>query len=64
VIVDASLRDGSLREYGMSRGKPMLLYEAGEGLRFDALSIRGGVRGVLNVMRELGCCPCGAARRQ
>jgi predicted deacylase len=57
VIVDASLRDGSLREYGMSRGKPMLLYEAGEGLRFDALSIRGGVRGVLNVMRALGMLP-------
>jgi predicted deacylase len=54
VIVDASLRDGSLREYGMERGLPMLLYEAGEGLRFDALSIRGGVRGILNVMRELG----------
>jgi predicted deacylase len=57
VIVDAILRDGSLREYGMSRGVPMLLYEAGEGLRFDALSIRGGVRGVLNVMRELGMLP-------
>lgn len=57
VIVDASSRDGSLREYGMSRGIPMLLYEAGEGLRFDALSIRGGVRGVLNVMRALEMLP-------
>ena len=57
VIVDASLRDGSLREYGMERGLPMLLYEAGEGLRFDTLSIRGGVRGILNVMRELGMLP-------
>ena len=54
VVVDASLRDGSVREYGMSRGVPMLLYEAGEGQRFDALSIRGGVRGILNVMRALG----------
>ncbi|MFK7829858.1 MAG: succinylglutamate desuccinylase/aspartoacylase family protein [Congregibacter sp.] len=53
VVVDSKSRDGSLREYGMARGAPMLLYEAGEGLRFDALSIRGGVRGVLNVMREL-----------
>ena len=57
VIVDANLRDGSLREYGMSRGIPMLLYEAGEGLRFDALSIRGGVRGILNVMRALEMLP-------
>jgi predicted deacylase len=63
VIVDASLRDGSLREYGMSRGVPMLLYEAGEGLRFDALSIRGGVRGVLNVMRELGMLPRRKAKK-
>lgn len=63
VIVDASLRDGSLREYGMERGLPMLLYEAGEGLRFDALSIRGGVRGILNVMRELGMLPHRPAKK-
>lgn len=63
VIVDASLRDGSLRQYGMERGLPMLLYEAGEGLRFDGLSIRGGVRGILNVMRELGMLPQRGSRR-
>lgn len=57
VIVDASLRDGSLREYGMQRGVSMLLYEAGEGLRFDSLSIRAGVKGVLNVMRALNMLP-------
>ncbi|GAB5412651.1 MAG: succinylglutamate desuccinylase/aspartoacylase family protein [Congregibacter sp.] len=57
VIVDANLRDGSLRQYGMERGIPMLLYEAGEGLRFDSLSIRGGVRGILNVMRALNMLP-------
>jgi predicted deacylase len=61
VIVDANLRDGSLREYGMSHGLPMLLYEAGEGLRFDALSIRGGVRGILNVMRALEMLPARAS---
>lgn len=64
VVVDASLRDGSLREYGMSGGLPMLLYEAGEGLRFDALSIRAGVRGVLNVMRALGMLPSRTAKPQ
>ncbi len=57
IIIDSKQRDGSLREYGMSKGLPILLYEAGEGLRFDALSIRGGVRGVLNVMRELKMLP-------
>lgn len=64
VTVDANLRDGSLREYGMSRGLPMLLYEAGEGLRFDALSIRGGVRGILNVMRALDMLPPRAAHKE
>jgi len=32
----------------------MLLYEAGEGLRFDEVSVRAGLDGILNVMRELG----------
>jgi hypothetical protein len=40
-------------------GIKMLLYEAGEGLRFDELSIRAGVRGVLQVMRELEMLPQG-----
>jgi predicted deacylase len=57
VIINANLRDGSLRQYAMERGLSMLLYEAGEGLRFDSLSIRAGVRGILNVLRELGMLP-------
>ena len=32
----------------------MLLYEAGEALRFDEVAIRAGVQGVLQVMAELG----------
>jgi predicted deacylase len=32
----------------------MLLYEAGEGLRFDEFSIRVGVKGVLRVLKHLG----------
>ncbi len=35
----------------------MLLYEAGEALRFDELSIRPGVQGIVNVMRALGMLP-------
>jgi len=54
LMVDASLREGSLREYAMQKGVPLLLYEAGEALRFDEFSIRAGVRGVTSVMRELG----------
>lgn len=54
VLINANLRDGSLRESAAGQGIPMLLYEAGEALRFDEISIRAGVRGILNVMRHLG----------
>jgi predicted deacylase len=54
IMLNADLRDGSLRAHAGDLGIPMLLFEAGEALRFDEGSIRVGVRGVLNVMRELG----------
>lgn len=54
VLLNATLRDGSLREAAAELGIPMLLYEAGEGLRFDEVCIRAGLQGVLNVMRALG----------
>lgn len=54
VVINANARDGSLREAAAERGVHMLVYEAGEALRFDELSIRAGVRGILNVMHELG----------
>jgi predicted deacylase len=57
VILDSNLRDGSLRQEVLERGIPMLLYEAGEALRFDEASIRTGVRGILSVMRALGMLP-------
>lgn len=54
VILNAALRDGSLRAAAMDKAIPMLMYEAGEALRLDELCIRGGVEGVLRVMRMLG----------
>lgn len=57
VLLNASLRDGSLRAAAGEFGIPMLLYEAGEALRFDELSIRAGVAGVINVMRALSMLP-------
>jgi hypothetical protein len=62
VVINSDLRDGSLRQVASERGMPMLLYEAGEALRFDELSIRGGVKGILNVMRELGMLPKRSSR--
>lgn len=57
VILNANIRDGSLRASAAELGMPMLIYEAGEALRFDEVSIRAGVRGVLNVMRSVGMLP-------
>jgi len=57
VIINANIRDGSLRACAAERGMPVLIYEAGEALRFDELSIRAGLRGVLNVMRTIGMLP-------
>src|SRR5690606_41892365 len=57
VILNAALRDGSLRSVAESSGIPVITYEGGEALRFDELSIQGGVRGVISVMRELGMLP-------
>lgn len=54
VLIDSNLRDGSLRAAARDRGIPMLVYEAGEALRMDEVSIRAGIRGVTSVMRELG----------
>jgi len=54
VMISSNLRDGSLREAAAEHGIPMLLYEAGEALRFDEVSIRAGVKGIINVMRDLG----------
>jgi predicted deacylase len=57
VIIDAQPPVGSLREYATSKGVTMLLYEGGEGLRFNELAIRAGVRGVLRVLRALDMLP-------
>jgi len=54
VILNAELRDGSLREAVAEHGIPVLLYEAGEALRFDEVAIRAGVKGITRVMRHLG----------
>lgn len=54
VLLNANLRDGSLREAAVDSGTRILLYEAGQALRFDELSIRAGVRGIQNVLAELG----------
>ena len=62
VILHSSYRDGSFREYANEIGIPFLLYEAGEALRFDELSIRTGLNGILSVMAHLGMISAGRYR--
>ncbi len=57
VIINSNIRDGSLRAHAAERNLPVLIYEAGEALRFDEVAIRGGIRGILNVMRLIGMLP-------
>lgn len=61
VIVNSSLRDGSMRSAAFERDVPVMVFEAGEALRFDEFAIRVGVKGVLSVMASLGMLPEGKA---
>ncbi len=63
VILCAGIRDGSLRAAARNLGVDMLLYEAGEGLRFDEMGVRAGVAGILRVLRDRNMVPAkGIAR--
>lgn len=55
VILDSQTRAGTLRS--AVGEKPILLYEAGEALRFDELAIRAGLKGTLRVLRHLNMLP-------
>ena len=57
VVILSKLREGSLRQAAQKRGVDILLYEAGEGLRFDEWSARAGVAGILRVMHKMGMIP-------
>lgn len=54
VVLNSSVIDGSLRDSAVNNDTRVLLYEAGEALRFDEFSIRAGINGVINVLKNLG----------
>lgn len=54
VLMNSTLRDGSLRQAALESDTKILLYEGGEALRFDELAIQAGMRGILNVLSTLG----------
>lgn len=63
LAIDAKIRDGSLRECAGDAGIPVILYEAGEALRFEEAYIRAGVKGVLNVMRAIEMLPASRSKK-
>lgn len=54
IIVHSGLREGSLRQAGKELDVPIIVYEGGEGLRFDRFSVLMGVTGVCRVLAHLG----------
>lgn len=53
VTLISKVREGSLRKEAGASKVDVLLYEAGEGLRFDEFAARAGVAGILRVMETL-----------
>jgi len=63
LAIDAKVRDGSLRACSGDIGIPVVLYEAGEALRFEEMYIRAGVRGIINIMRHIDMLPKSRSRK-
>jgi uncharacterized protein len=54
VVLESAERPGSLRKAAREVGVDVLVYEGGEGLRFDEFAIKAGVDGIANVMLHAG----------
>jgi len=50
-IFSSKLIKGSFRNEAYTMGKPTVVFEAGESMRFDDYSINEGVKGILNVLK-------------
>jgi predicted deacylase len=63
IVLESPERAGSLRRAAREADVDVLVYEGGEGLRFDEFAIKAGVDGILNVMLKSGMLelPAGGA---
>lgn len=59
-ILTSNLRQGSLRQAAADLGVPVLLFEGGEGLRFDETVVRAGLAGTMRVMKHAGMIRAGS----
>ena len=64
VTLNTSIIDGSLRKSAEKLGASVIVYEAGEALRFDEVCIRAGARGIISVMRALEMLPALKSKRK
>lgn len=60
VILASRVREGSLRMAAADAGVGVMIFEGGEGLRFDEFAARTGTTGVLRVMRALDMISSGS----
>lgn len=54
LIIDSSYREGTFRKEAAKKGKPILVYEGGESMRFDYSAINEGLNGCLRLMKSFG----------
>lgn len=52
LIINSKYRDGTFRKEAAKKNKPILVYEAGESMRFDYLAINEGINGCLRLMKS------------
>ena len=57
VIINSKLPDGSLRGAGKDQGVRIIVYEAGEAMRYNEVCIRMGLNGILNTLKFLKMLP-------
>jgi uncharacterized protein len=53
-LIDAALREGSLRDAAKAIDVPVLTFEGGEAMRFEDAVLAAGVAGILRVMGAMG----------
>lgn len=53
-VLNSAYRDKTFRKEASKKGKQMLVYEAGESLRFNSLAINEGINGCLRMLKGLG----------
>ncbi|MEO5377089.1 MAG: succinylglutamate desuccinylase/aspartoacylase family protein [Magnetococcus sp. DMHC-6] len=64
VHLNTELLDGSLRQAAFNVEVPVLLFEGGEGMSLDEVTIRVGLKGILGVMYHLKMLAKGGVKSQ